>query len=123
MEWQFPLYVVKQNIKQHGAVYTFQRYKKDERGQETTELTTVCGLNALFHISKGYVTKTIGDSGFTRSKGQPMLLCVSDDARNIQSGDIVTIKSFLYRVIEKNDLNNEGTVTDISLELVDNGKQ
>lgn len=122
MQWQFPLQVVKQNIKQHGTTYTFQRYKKDSRGQETSELEEVCKLSALFHISKGYVTKTIGDSGFTRAKGQPMLLCVTEDANLIQTKDIVIVKSFLYRVTEKNDLNQEGIITDISLELVDYGR-
>lgn len=122
MQWQFPLQVVKQNIKQHGTAYTFQRYKKDSRGQETSELEEVGKLSALFHISKGYVTKTIGDSGFTRAKGQPMLLCVTEDADFIQVKDIVIVKSFLYRVTEKNDLNQEGMITDISLELMDNGR-
>lgn len=122
MEWQFPLHVVKQNIKQHGATYTFQRYKKDERGQETTELTTVCGLNALFHISKGYVTKSTGDYGVTRSKGQPMLLCITENSEDIELLDVVTVGKNMYRVTEVNDLNNEGIIADISLELVDDGR-
>lgn len=122
MEWNFPLHVVKQNIKQHGKSYLFQRYKKDERGQETTELEKVCEVPALYHISKGYVTKSVNDYGTITSKGQPMLLCVSSDVESVKINDIVIVGSFLYRVNSLNDLNNEGKITDISLELVNNGK-
>ena len=122
MLWQYPLWTVKQNIKQHGGKYTFQRYKKDERGQETEELEEVCTVPALYHISKGYVTKSTGDYGVTRSKGQPMLLCITENSEGIELLDVVTVGKDMYRVTEVNDLNNEGIIADISLELVDDGR-
>lgn len=113
---------VKREIKIHGSDYSFYRTGKDEYGEQTEEKALVCELCGLFHTTSGYRTKNVSDGNVTHSKAQPMLLCVYDDAEQVQIGDVATKNQNNYIVTAKTNICEENILTDISLELVLNGK-
>lgn len=117
------LHKVAKEISWHGTTYDLFRDKTDKYGEPTKEepekVATICGL---FHVSKGYITENIQDGTRTHSKGQPMLLVAYEDSENIQNGDFLEINKNKYKVIEKNNIQEYNIVTDISLELVLNGR-
>lgn len=121
MMLEYELYKVKREIQMHGAIYTFERTKLDEYGEDTKETEVVKMLQALFHTVKGYITKNVSDGTVTHSKGQPKLMCRMEDVANIMNGDFVEIRGDRYKVVEKNDIQKLGIVCDISLEVVLNG--
>lgn len=113
---------VKREIKTHGSDYSFYRTGKDGYGEQTEEKALVCELRGLFHTTSGYRTKNVSDGNVTHSKAQPMLLCVYDDAEQVQIGDVVTMNQNNYIVTAKTNICEENILADISLELVLNGK-
>lgn len=119
---QFEQNKVKREIKTHGTTYSFYRFEKDEYGEQTKEKALVCELSGLFHTTSGYRTKNVSDGNVTHTKAQPMLLCVFEDAGQIQIGDFVTMNNNDYYVTAKTNMCEENILVDISLELMLNGK-
>ena len=119
---QFEQNKVKREIKTHGTTYSFYRVGKDEYGEQTKEKALVCELSGLFHTTSGYRTRNVSDGNITHTKAQPMLLCVFEDAEQIQIGDFVTMNNNDYYVTAKTNMCEENILADISLELMLNGK-
>ena len=119
---QFEQNKVKREIKTHGTAYSFYRFGRDEYGEQTKEKALVCELSGLFHTTSGYRTRNVSDGNITHTKAQPMLLCVFEDAEQIQIGDYVTMNNNDYYVTAKTNMCEENILADISLELVLNGK-
>lgn len=123
MNWtQIELHKVKREIRCHGGTYDFKRKVLDSYGQDTGETETVTeGTSGIFHVSKGYIQRTVQDATVTHGKGQPFLFVLTEDCANVRPGDMVTVSGQLYRVCELNDIQHYGIVTDISLEAVLSG--
>lgn len=117
------LHKVAREIKIHGTTYNLFRKKFDKYGESTKEepekVATICGL---FHVSKGYITENIQEGTKTHSKGQPMLMVAYENTGEIQTDDFFVINGSTYKVVEKNNIQEYNIVTDISLELVLNGR-
>ena len=116
---------LKHEIEAHGETYTFLREKLDEynepMGEEKEEVCTVSGL---FHVSRGYLTRTVSDGNVTHSKGQPMLLVLCDDmSKAIRMNDYVSVNDRTYRVNTKNNVGEYNVAYDISLEVVLGGSE
>ena len=60
----------------------------------------------------------MSDGTETHSKGQPMLLTEHKKALNIKKNDFVFINEKMYKVIDKNNIQEYNILTDISLELM-----
>lgn len=117
------LHKVLREIQIHGTSYTFYREKVDECGELIEqEPETVTDVKGLFHVSKGYITQNIQDGTKTHSKGQPMLMVAYEDVKQICSDDYFVTNGNKYKVVEKNNIQEYGIVTDISLELVLDGR-
>lgn len=117
------LYKVSREIKVNGMQYTIYRDKTDEYGERTKEEPEEIGkIKGLFHLTKGYVTESISDGTRTYSKGQPKLMVRYDETENIKNGDFLMINGNRYNVIEKNNIQEYNIVSDISMELVLNGR-
>ena len=112
------LYKVKREIQIHGSTYTICRNKKDEYGEATSESEEICAVSGLFHISKGYITKTISDGTRTHTKGQPQLLLEYSESSKIENDDYIMINNQKYNITEKNNIQEYNIIVDISLELV-----
>lgn len=117
------LHKVLREIQIHGTEYTFFRKKVDKYGEPTKEEPEqIANVKGLFHVSKGYVTQNIQDGTRTHSKGQPMLMVAYENTREIQTDDFLIINENTYKVVEKNNIQEYNIVTDISLELVLDGR-
>ena len=117
------LHKVLREIQIHGTEYTFLRKSVDGYGEPTKEEPKqVAKAQGLFHVSKGYITQNIQDGTKTHSKGQPMLMVAYENTVEIQMDDFVVINGNTYKVVEKNNIQEYNIVTDISLELVLNGR-
>lgn len=116
------LYKVKREIIMHGSSYDVYRVTLDEYRESTDEETKVTTIRGLFHTSKGYISEQVSDGTKTHTKGQPKLLVEFDKAKEIENSDFVLINAKRYRVIEQNNIQEYNIVTDISLELVLNGR-
>lgn len=115
------LYKVVREIKTHGESYTFERSKLDDYNEPTEEKETVATVNGLYHVTKGYVSKTVGDATTTHSKGQPMILAVYEETENIKEQDRVTVEGKPYKVVGRTNVGEYSILNDISLEEVYDG--
>ena len=64
-----------------------------------------------------------GDTTQVRSKKVPMILCMYEDTARLvlQVGDIVKINSKTFKVTGVTDIQEWNLISDISLEVIDNG--
>lgn len=118
---QIELNKVKREIKTHGRNYVVKRIVLNSYGEDTDKQEEITEIQGLFHTEKGYITKSVSDGSKTHSKGQPKLMITYDDSVLIKSGDTIQINENIYKVIEKNNIQEFNIVCDISMELVLNG--
>lgn len=117
------LHKVLREIQIHGTEYKFFRKKVDKYGEPTKEEPEqIANVKGLFHVSKGYTTQNIQDGTKTHSKGQPMLMVAHENVGEIKTEDFFVINKNKYKVVEKNNIQEYNIVTDISLELVLDGR-
>lgn len=117
------LHKVLREIQIHGTEYKFFRKKVDNYGEPTKEEPEqIANVKGLFHVSKGYITQNIQDGTKTHSKGQPMLMVAHENVGEIKADDFFVINKNKYKVVEKNNIQEYNIVTDISLELVLDGR-
>ena len=118
---QIELNKVKREIKTHGRSYEVKRTILNNYGEDTDEQQSITEVQGLLHTEKGYITKSVSDGYKTHSKGQPKLMVAYDDSVLIKNGDTIQINENIYKVIEKNNIQEFNIVCDISMELVLNG--
>ena len=104
---QIELNKVKREIKTHGRSYEVKRTILNNYGEDTDEQQSI--------------TESVSDGSKTHSKGQPKLMVAYDDSVLIKNGDTIQINENIYKVIEKNNIQEFNIVCDISMELVLNG--
>lgn len=109
---------IEREITRNGSTYIVKRNKVDKYGEPTQEVEEVTTLRGLFHISKGFVTKNTSDGSQTKTKGQPMILALLEECETIQNGDFVVINGNIYKITDKNNIEEYNIIADISLEVV-----
>ena len=109
---------VEREISRNGSTYTVKRNKVDKYGEPTQEVEEVTTLRGLFHISKGFVTKNTSDGSQTKTKAQPVILPLWEECETIQNGDFVVINGNIYKITDKNNIEEYNIIADISLEVV-----
>ena len=112
---------VKREILIHGSNVIVKRSVLDDYKESTGQEENVTTVRGLFHITKGYVNNTNGDSGKVRTKGQPMLLLLYDDSKQIKNDDFVIINNKKYKVTHISNIQEFNIVSDLSLELILDG--
>lgn len=115
------LHKVEREIKTHGMEYEFKRKVLDKYKEDTGESKTIKNVIGLFHTTKGYISVNTTDDSKIQTKGQPKMMIVFDDSKEIKKGDFVLINNKTYVVLEKNNVQEMNIVIDISLELVLDG--
>ena len=127
---KFEAYKLKREVRRNGVVFEFKRRKLDKFNEPTGELETVAEVRGLYHESNSYITETVGDAATTRTKKQPMLLCLVDDVKlsDLGQGDEIQIPlrssqmtSVTLRYVGCVDIQNWGIIADLSFEEVDKG--
>lgn len=116
------LHKVKREIQIHGDEYTVYKQKTDSYGETTSDIEEIQKVSGLFHITKGYTTQTISDGTRIKAKAQPMLMICMEDSEQIKNGMFVIINNNRYNIVDKNNIQEYNIVVDLSLELVQNGR-
>ena len=126
---RFEEYKLKRELKRNGTEVTFYRNKKNAFGEHVGELEVVAKLTGLYHETNGYVSLSVSDATVQRSVKLPMLLCLNDDvkAAGLVAGDYVKLPNATsfstktYYITGMVDISDFGIITDISLEVIDDG--
>ena len=120
---KFEAYKIQRELKRSGIEYEFKRAKRNEFNEPIDELNDIGKLRGLYHEQNGSVQITTGDTTQTRTKKIPMILCLYEDIASLvlQVGDIVKINSKTFKVTGIVDIQEWNIISDISLEVVDNG--
>lgn len=116
---------ITRQIKWNGKSFKFTRYKKNEYHEfNYNEVEMEVTLEGVFHEGGGYggmlnIELYSRDGGRTVSKMKPMILCLKNDNSTIlDMDDVVKVGDYIYKVVEKNDIQNLGIAFEISLEIV-----
>lgn len=120
---RFEAYKIKRELKRSGIDYEFKRAEKNDFGESTDELNIVGKLKGLYHEQNSTIQITTGETTQTRTKKVPMILCLYEDTASLilQVGDIVKINAKIFKVTGVTDVQEWNLISDISLEVVDNG--
>ena len=120
---RFEAYKIKRELKKSGIDYEFKRIEKDDFGEPTDKPKVVGKLKGLYHEQNSTVQITTGDTTQTRTKKVPMILCLYEDTASLvlQVGDIVKINTKTFKVTGVINIQEWNLISDISLEVVDNG--
>lgn len=122
-----PLYLknkINRQIMWNGTDFTFVRYKKDSYHQITDEVEKEIKFRGVYHQGGGYggmlnIEIFERDGARTISKMKPMILCLySDETKDIEMDDFVTISGNTYKVVGKDNITNFDIAFEISLEKV-----
>lgn len=116
MKSEIELLKIRREIKRHGGEYIFSRRGVNDFGEPTEDIVTT-NVKGLYHEDRGYISKTITEGAAIKSKPTPMLLCETALVREVKEKDELVINDNTYIVTGKNDLQNYGIVTNISMEL------
>lgn len=120
---KFEAYKVKRELKRSGTNYDFVRAVKNDFGEPTDELTAIGTLKGLYHEQNGTIQIMTGETTQTRTKKIPMILCLHEDVASLilQVGDVVKFNAKTFKVTGITNIQEWNLVSDISLEVVDNG--
>lgn len=114
------MYKLRRELKKIGKEYTFKRAKLNQFKEPINETDDVGKLIGLYHEQNGNISITTGETTQTRTKKVPMILCLFDDAKFLNVGDIVEINSKVFKVTGIANIQEWNIIADISLEVSDN---
>lgn len=121
---QFEAYKIEREIRKNGVYNVFYRPGINAFGEpDNTLLSTVGGLNALYHEQNGFIQVAVANEVQYRTKKQPMMMSLLSDVKalGLQIGDFAIIDNKKYTVIAIANLYNWDILADISLEVSDYG--
>lgn len=115
------------HVSWNGQELTFTRYKRNEYNEIIDEVDTTFTFKGLFHDGGGYggmlkldFWERDGATNFTKFK--PIVLCMYEDGKNIQTYDVLELGGNRYNVVEITNVKNLNIAFEISLEI-DNGRE
>lgn len=121
MNLKFEKNKILRELKKNNKEYEFKRFKLDRFKQQTNEVESVTIIKGIYHEVNNYISITDKNETLRRTKKQPMVLCLLEDASLIQKDDIVELNNKVYSVNGINDIQEWGIIADISLEVLDDG--
>lgn len=122
---RFEAYKLKRELKRSGIDYEFQRLGVNDFGEPDDEPTVVGSLKGLYHEQNSNIEITTGDTTRVRTKKIPMILCLFDDATSLdlKIDDFLFINKKRFKVTGVVNIQEWSIISDISLEVVDDGVQ
>ncbi len=125
---QFEAYKVKREIRRSGKQYLFTRQSKNafdeyDNSMPPIEVGTIC---AIYHEQNSRIDITGLEGTRVRTEKIPMLLCLwegtqSEQGNILQIDDITIINNKVFKVTGIVNIQEWNIISDISLEVVDNG--
>lgn len=120
---KFEAYKLTRELKRSGKKYKFFRRGLNKFKEKSTEPVEVCEILGLYHEQTSNVQTITQDGAVTRTKKTPMILCLtSNETNGLKIDDEVNINDKTYKVTGVVDIFNWNIVSDISLEVVDDGR-
>ena len=122
---KFEAYKLRRELKRSGIEYEFKRSGKNEFGEPSDSLEPIGQLVGLYHEQNSRVQITTGDTTQVRTKKIPTILCLYEDTASLvlQVGDVVEFGGKTFEVTGVTNIQEWSIISDISLEVVDNGIQ
>lgn len=119
----FEVYKLKRELKRSGKSFEFKRRELNEFNERNGELVEVTTILGLYHEQNSNIQLMIPEGAITRTKKIPMILCLTDEEiSKLEVGDETTINNMTYKVTGIIDIMLWGKISDISLEVVDDGR-
>lgn len=120
---RFEAYKIKRELKRSGIDYEFKRSGVNDFGEPVGEPAVVGTIRGLYHEQSSSVQVTTGDTTQVRTKKIPMILCLYEDVASLvlQVGDELKINNKTLKVTGVTNIQEWNLISDISLEVVDNG--
>lgn len=122
---KFEAYKIKRELKRSGIDYEFKRAELNKFKEPTNNLVSIGTLKGLYHEQNSNIEVVTGDTTQVRTKKIPMILCLYEDATSfvLKVGDKVSFNNKTYKVTGVVNVQEWNIITDISLEVIDDGVQ
>lgn len=120
---KFEAYKIKREIKRSGRDYKFFRPVANKYGEPTEEMEDIGTIDGLYHEQSEHIMVSMNDTTQVRTKKTPSILCLYSDTSSlaIVIGDRVKINGKTLKVTGVINIQEWSIISDISLEVVDNG--
>ena len=109
---------IKRTLHSQGKEFVFRRHVLDEYGQPTDDDTEIAAFLGLFHETTSYLSQSTDNSSTIRRKASPMILCLLEDAIDLQNGDFTEYNGQTYFLTELKNVSGMNFAVDLSLEEV-----
>lgn len=120
-EINFQINKVNRLIRLYGQNFIFKRQKLNEYNEPIKDDEEQIEVFGVYHETNSIITQTSSEAAVLRSKVQPLIMCMNDEAEKIKKNDLLEIKGTKYKVVDKIDLNKMGICVDVSLEVIQDG--
>lgn len=121
---KFEAYKVKRELRRSGKTFTVKRYTENEFGEKCLEPKIIGNILGLYHEQNSNIQIVNGEVTRSRTEKIPMMLCLSEDIEKLQPkvDDFITINDKDFTISGVVNIQEWSIISDISLEVVDNGK-
>lgn len=127
---RFEAYKIQREIKRSGKTFAFKKPdlndfgepKRDENGNYIFQSGDL-ELNGIYHETNSYISLVTGDTTATRTKKEPMILCLYEDTAGLKVGDVTYINGKMFKLTGVKNIQEWSIIGDISLEVFDDGLQ
>ena len=120
---KFEAYKISREIKRSGYNFTFKRKAKNDFNEPSEEAIIVGNLLGIYHEQNSNIAISTGDTTQYRTKKIPMILCLYPDVSKLELNvnDFVIFNSKTFKVTGITNVQEWSIVSDISLEVFDDG--
>ena len=120
---KFEAYKISREIKRSGYNITFKRKAKNDFNEPNEEAIIVGNLLGIYHEQNSNIAISTGDTTQYRTKKIPMILCLYSDVSKLELNvnDFVIFNSKTFKVTGITNVQEWSIVSDISLEVFDDG--
>ena len=120
---KFEAYKISREIKRSGYNITFKRKAKNDFNEPNEEAIMVGNLLGIYHEQNSNIAISTGDTTQYRTKKIPMILCLYSDVSKLELNvnDFVIFNSKTFKVTGITNVQEWSIVSDISLEVFDDG--
>lgn len=120
---KFEAYKISREIKRSGYSFTFKRKAKNDFNEPSEEAIIVGNLLGIYHEQNSNIAISTGDTTQYRTKKIPMILCLYPDVSKLELNvnDFVIFNSKTFKVTGITNVQEWSIVSDISLEVFDDG--
>lgn len=127
MNVKFETHKVRNQIRRAGKQYVIRKQTTNDFGEKSGDRIATIPFFGLYHETNSYIKRTVGDAAITTTKKVPMILALTEELEGAfgdttvrpEVNDTIEFGDKMYKVNGLVDIQNWGTITDISLELVD----